>query len=114
MPYKRDQQMFRRYPYFNAMPRPFEPVLDDTSDSLGDFREAMEEASSIPLPNEVELPTERPTDERRSLRIPDIFDFLRKHIQLEDIIIIGLILILIAEGVEDELLLLILVYLLLG
>lgn len=106
MPYRRNQYPFRRYPYFSAMPRPARPANDNIPDTIS-------EIASIPLPNEVELPSGRPAYEKRDFRMPDIFGYLKKRIKLEDIILIGLIFLLIEEGIEDELLLLILVFLLL-
>jgi len=67
---------------------------------------------SIPLPNEKEYTPARPESE---IRQPpsSILDLVRKYIHFEEIIIIGLIFILLDEGIDDEFLLIILIYILL-
>jgi hypothetical protein len=107
MPYRRNQQIYRRHPYFSMMSKPTGPVHDDAQDEL-------KAIAGIPLPNEAEIPYEKPDDEKRKAKKTNILDFFKNHIKVEDIILVGLIFLLIEEGIEDELLLLVLVFLLLG
>lgn len=67
----------------------------------------------IPLPNEREHTPVYP-DERRILPgLSQIMDFAREHIHLEELILIGLIILLLGETMEDNLLLVLLFYILL-
>lgn len=95
-----------------------------------------EETMRIPLPNEVEKPvykdnysTDKGYPERGFPGFPDgypdkgfpgffdkgfsIFDFFKKNIGIEEIILIGLIILLLKERMDDQLLLIMLVYILL-
>ena len=73
--------------------------------------DAIKDISDIPpLPNEKEDDSS-PSESNRNLGFIDIF---KNRIFLDDIILVGLIFLLLHEGVEDEFLLIILVYLLLA
>ncbi|MCR4435392.1 MAG: hypothetical protein QHH06_08640 [Clostridiales bacterium] len=77
-------------------------------------KNSLEEAVSIPPPNEFESIAERKFGRKpvRSSR-PNFLDIFRR-IKVDEIILIGLIFVLLDEGIEDELLLVVLVYLLLS
>ncbi len=63
----------------------------------------------IPLPNEIEAFPEN-SNEQRSSGLLSIFNTLKKRIGIEEIILLGLIFILLEEGIDDEFLLILLVY----
>ena len=67
----------------------------------------------IPLPNEPEgVPAHGPV--KRKAPVPArIAAFIREHIKIEEIILIGLIILMLDESMEDDLLLIILIYILL-
>lgn len=102
MPYKRPVHTSKKYlpPYGGSdAPEMFE---------LGYGQDTV----SIPMPNKQEgLP-----GLLGGLRIPGlpaVVSFLREHIKLEELILIGLIILLLDEALEDDLLLIILIYILL-
>lgn len=104
MPYKSYPGNYRRRPGLNLDIHPKDNPADKRSESI--------EAASIPLPNilEEEAPRESPMQSRKK----PILDFFKDHIQLEDIILIGLVLLLINEGIEDEMLIILIVYIFLA
>jgi len=67
----------------------------------------------IPMPNEIESDEEQ----SRNLTLADLLSsfvrFLRKHITIEEIILIGLILVLIDEPGDNSILIVLLIYVLL-
>ncbi len=69
----------------------------------------------IPLPNEKEVPYKSSIN--TGIKIPSplsgIIRFIQKNIKIEEIILIGLIILLLDEAFEDDLLLIALVYILL-
>lgn len=68
---------------------------------------------AIPLPNEKESFPGHLPEKRRLPTLSGIVDYIRKHVQIEEIILIGLIVLLLDEAIEDDLLLIILIYILL-
>lgn len=72
----------------------------------------------IPLPNEREVIPETYGERKKSslfnsgFSLPAIFDFLRERIKLEEILLIALIVILLGESVQDEFLIIMLLYIL--
>lgn len=98
---------FRRYPYINPQP---EMVQEDTVDmgSVGSEPEK-DEIKKIPMPNE--NPTPESSKHVRANK-PMLFDNLIKNIHVDDLILLGLIFILLQENVEDEFLIIVLIYLL--
>ena len=71
----------------------------------------VKESTRIPLPNELENEREVPARGRRSGLFPvDFLSSLTSRIRLEDIILLGLILLLLYEGIQDDLLLVVLLY----
>ena len=103
MPYKRANQGSKKFLPANGYKKPdIQGAFD--SGYGGDF-------ISIPLPNEREGPRFPWGNGFPSLN--RIVNFLREHITLEEIILVGLIILVLSESVEDELLLIILIYILL-
>lgn len=74
--------------------------------------EAIKAVSNIPLPNESEDITEQPYDTRGHSAL--FIDIFKNRIYLDEIILVGLIFLLFQEGIEDEFLLIILVYILIA
>lgn len=72
----------------------------------------LKEAGKIPLPNEFETGPGLNRNSPLSF-LPPVFSKILGRIELDDIILIGLIFILFQEKIEDEFLLIILVYILL-
>jgi len=80
--------------------------------------ESIKEPVPIPLPNEADITYNNNTTDPSSERSIPIFDSIRSllkgRISLEDIVIAALIFILIQDGCCDELLLILMFYILLG
>lgn len=76
----------------------------DTNTNIADTQAAdtLKYLSDIPLPNEKQAESK--------MRALPILDILKDNIFLDDIILIGLIILLVGEGVEDDLLLIMLVF----
>jgi hypothetical protein len=109
MPYRRPPQNTKRFlpPLlsFNTSPRRTAPSPYPGQSSHKDFLD-------IPLPNEQEY-TEAYHEERRILPgLSSVVDFVREHIHIEELILIGLIILLLDESMEDNLLLVLLFYIL--
>lgn len=68
----------------------------------------------IPFPNEAEnnIQTEKLTDDTSESRAKPIFNVFSKNFFIDDIILLGLIVLLLMEGLEDIVLLIVLIYLL--
>jgi len=81
-------------------------MTSPSPEQYGDF-------SDIPLPNERESRFEQPATSKFTGRLYNIVNYIRRHIKIEDIILIGLIILLLDESIEDDLLLIILIYILL-
>jgi hypothetical protein len=73
--------------------------------------ESLKTIDDIPLPNNIENPPDS-LKLRQSKPSSPFLSFLKNRITIEEIILIGVIFILIQEGVEDEFLLLMLLYIL--
>lgn len=110
MPYRRPPQNNKRFfpplfPLYNNQSRnnaaPFE-AFTHRRDYL-----------DIPLPNEKEFPDDFKEDKRLLPNLSSIVDFIRQHIKVEELILIGLIILMLDESFDDQLLLVILIYILL-
>lgn len=104
MPYRRYPQTNRRYPYqkedeAKESPNALFSAQDvDISGAIND----------IPLPTDIEVPFPASRKNER----PSFLDFIRDKIHIEEIILLGLILLLLVEGIGDDILIILLVYLL--
>jgi hypothetical protein len=67
----------------------------------------------IPLPNEAESGPGYLNDRWKASPLYGVVDYIRTHVKIEEIILIGLIILLLDESIEDDLLLIILIYILL-
>ena len=99
MVYRNNAYMPRNYTY------PNNPVYHNLN------TESIKVTDEIPLPNNVEIES-GPVNRKQTKHSPSIIDFFKDKISLEEIILIGIIIVLIIEGVEDEFLLLMLLYIL--
>lgn len=106
MPYKRPMQNSRKYisPFYSPNPS-YSMNNADTSQQKDFF--------GIPLPNERESFPGSPAEKRAVPSLSGIINYLRRHVKIEDIILIGLIILMLDEAIEDDLLLIILIYILL-
>lgn len=105
MPYKRPNQGAKKFlPSYGPKKTDNESVFSTGygSDSI-----------NIPMPNEREG-FKHPLSKGKGLPgVNSILDFIKVHIRVEEIILIGLIILLLDESIEDDFLLIILVYILL-
>ena len=74
-------------------------------------------ASGIPLPNEVE-DSEPPKNQARShlpfnFDLPFNLDFIKDKIHIEELILLGVLFVLLFEGVQDDFLIIMIIYVLL-
>ncbi len=91
-------------PFYN--PNPPYSMTSPAPNQNGDF-------TGIPLPNEREPSSEYVSGSRAFSSISGIVNYIRRHVKIEDIILIGLIILMLDESIEDDLLLIILIYILL-
>ena len=68
---------------------------------------------NIPMPNESESARPIWSQGKGHSGLSGIAGFIREHIRLEELILIGLIILLLGETIEDDFLLIILIYILL-
>lgn len=115
MPYKRPMTGTKKYisPFYN-------PIPSYSMNFSGVPFHKEKSFFGIPLPNEKEAPcgnsinTGRPNAGKKiSSPLSGIVRFIQKNIKIEEIILIGLIILLLDEAFEDDLLLIALVYILL-
>jgi hypothetical protein len=107
MIYRKQPSGARRYPQYSSEPSSKRDYNDDSG-----LIYSSERLEDIPLPNEPEntARSENSPSERKGLFFLDIF---KDKIHIEEIILVGLIFFLLNEGIEDELLILLLIYILL-
>lgn len=108
MPYKRPVQSQKKYLSPFCVPNPFYSMS-----SSGPSRHREKDFFGIPLPNEKEAIPEFAAERRRPSPISDIICYIRRHVKIEDLILVGLIVLMLDEAIDDDLLLIILVYILL-
>lgn len=109
MPYRRPMPGSKKYisPFYNTYPS---HPLNSTGASLHKEKDFF----GIPLPNEVEAFPDY-TTEKSTPRNPlyGIIKYIQKNIKIEELLLIGLIILLLDESFEDDLLLIVLIYILL-
>ena len=106
MAYKRPIHNSKKY-----MP-PFYSPNPSYSMNASDFPH-QKDFFGIPLPNERESDLGYVGEKRSLPSLSGIIDYIRQHVKIEEIILIGLIILMLDESVEDDLLLIILIYILL-
>lgn len=98
--------LYKRHPTTN---RKYVHAADGVNLNTDMGQEIQEEIRQIPMPNEVDSlppPPRKALDKHR----PSFLDAFKNRIQLDDIILLGLLFLLLDESLEDDLLLIILVY----
>lgn len=106
MPYKKPTLNLKRYmfPFYN--PNPPYSMNTAAPGRDGDFL-------GIPLPNEKEVIPELTAEKRAFPTLSGIVNYIRRHVKIEDMLLVGLIILMLDESIEDDLLLIILIYILL-
>lgn len=105
MPYKRPEQGSKKFlPAYGSKKNNSQDIFG--SGYGNDFM-------SIPMPNERESYKYPWGKGKGSNSLNGVLNFLREHIRIEEIILVGLIILLLDESLEDDFLLIILVYILL-
>ena len=106
MPYKRPIQYPKKYasPFYSPNPS----YSMNTTDSY-----PQKDFFGIPLPNEKERCSGNAGGKKAVPSLAGIIGYIRQHVKIEDIILIGLIILVVDESIEDDLLLIILIYILL-
>lgn len=102
MRYRRPFQSAKKYP------PPFNSEIAPNTYNFGYAKDPV----SIPMPNEKEY-FPGILGGLRIPGLPAVIDFFRGHIRLEELILIGLIILLLDESIEDDFLLILLIYILL-
>jgi len=105
MSYRRYPQLNRRYYHQNGEEKR-EPASEALAAANIDISGTID---NIPLPTDME----ESEFDSRDLTRTSIFDFIKSKIHIEEIILIGLIFLLLAEGIGDEILIILLLYILL-
>ncbi len=108
MPYKRPVQNSKKYlsPFY--VPNPFYPIS-----KAGSSHHKENDFFGIPLPNEKEAGPEFTGDRKKLSPLYDVIRYIQKHVKIEELILVGLIVLMFDEAIEDDLLLIILFYILL-
>ena len=100
-PYRPNAYTYSNLPHYQEVPENTREIQP----------ESIKITEEIPPPNDMEKATE--STNRKSAKGPaSILNFFKDRITIEEIIIIGIILLLLFEGIEDEFLILMLVYIL--
>ncbi|MDP4113704.1 MAG: hypothetical protein Q8924_16450 [Bacillota bacterium] len=105
MTYKRPEQNTRRY--FSPFYSPNPPYSMNSSSS------GQKNFYGIPLPNEIENEPGHYSERKKVSPFFGVIDYIRAHVKIEEIILIGLIILMLDESIEDDLLMIILIYILL-
>ncbi len=106
MPYKRPLHNSKKYasPFYSPNP-------SYSMNTAGFLQQ--KDFFGIPLPNEREVSPGYAGEKRLLPSVAGIIQFIRRHVKIEEIILIGLIILMLDESIEDDLLLIILIYILL-
>jgi len=109
MQYKRPINNTKKY-----IPKFYDPNPSYPANSAGIQMHNENNFLGIPLPNEKEaFPDYFPERKKRPAPIAAIIRYIQKHVKIEELILIGLIVLMLDESIEDDLLLIILIYILL-
>ena len=109
MPYRRPPQNTKR---FLPPLLPFNFTQRRTAPSSYPNQGYHKDYLDIPLPNEQEYAAAYPDEKRILPGLSSVVDFVKEHIHIEELILIGLIILLLSESMEDNLLLILLFYIL--
>lgn len=108
MTYKRPINNFKRY-----TPRFYNQNPSHSMNSAGSYSHCDSDFFGIPLPNEKEIKQKSDFENRKGLSLQNIIRYIQTHVKIEEIILLGLIVLMLDESFEDDLLLIILIYILL-
>jgi len=108
MPYKRPIRNPKKY-----MPQSDSPGPSYSFSNIGSYSHDDSDFFGIPLPNEREVQNIESAKSKRGFPLAKVVSYIRRHITIEEIILIGLIVLLLDESFDDDLLLIILIYILL-
>jgi hypothetical protein len=108
MTYKRPINNFKKY-----IPRFYNPNPSYSMNPAGSYSHNDSDFFGIPLPNEKEIQQKGEFETRKGLSLSNIIRYIQRHIKIEEIILLGLIVLMLDESFEDDLLLIILIYILL-
>lgn len=113
MQYGKRPQLNTRH-FFGPGPGP-KNTAGGTGAGVSNSDNTLNKIEDIPLPNELETTPSPPgsPQSRRKAASRSFLDIIKERISLEEIILLGLIFLLLDEAIEDELLLILLVYILL-
>jgi hypothetical protein len=100
--------LYRRHPYINR-----KYVYYNNKNKPGSKEQETQGNMQIPLPNQVEE-TKEPNQKGKLAQRSSFLDIIRERIHIEEIILFGLIILFLKEGIEDELITILLIYILLG
>ena len=107
MPFRNSPLRPRRYSFANKFSTSNEP-----SDPSTTYVDLLKSDEQIPLPNKIEdIPV--PTTEKRSSHWPSFLNFFSNGIGMEELLLIGLLFLILDEGIADDFFILILLYILL-
>ncbi len=106
MPYKRPVHNSKKYTFPFYSPKPSYSMNASAPLLHKDF-------FGIPLPNEKEAYPGHFAGKKKIPALTGILEFVREHIKIEELILIGLIILMLDESIDDDLLLVILIYILL-
>lgn len=106
---------YRRVPRFRRYPsiRPDSGTIQDSNINTGpaENENSKTEIANIPMPNENEITAPNVPNNTRNNKPMFLSNFI-KNIHADDLLLLGLIFILIQENLEDEFLIIVLIYLL--
>ncbi len=108
MPYKRPIKSSKKY-----IPQFYSSSPSYSISNVGSYSHDDSDFFGIPLPNEKEVKNVGAAKTQRDFSLGKFVNYIRKHITIEEIILLGLIVLLLDESFEDDLLLIILLYILL-
>lgn len=109
MPYKRPLHSFKKYtsPFYSPSP-------SYSMNSTGVPIHKDKDFFGIPLPNEMEALPDYAAEKRKGFSpLSGIIHYIQRNVKIEEIILLGLIVLMLDESIEDDLLLIILIYILL-
>ncbi len=108
MPYKRPIRSFKKY-----IPQLYSSSPSYSISNVGSYSHEDSDFFGIPLPNEKEVKNVGAVKIQRYFSLDKFINYICRHITIEEIILVGLIVLLLDESFEDDLLLIILIYILL-
>jgi hypothetical protein len=108
MTYKRPINKIKKY-----IPRLYYPRPSYSQNSAGSYSHHESDFFGIPLPNEKEIRPKGDYGAQTGLSLSNIIRYIQRHIKIEELILLGLIVLMLDESFEDDLLLIILIYILL-